>query len=172
VGSGVEISEQYGSNRGIFKFQIALKCPEMVRFARATHHSIRNIPKFPTHTRMLSYEAKIHFYLRKTRPPPHWQILEHGSLISTEEFKYFQKICLISGHKAHTIIENLENHEKSEIRIFRRAVISVPTRIWCSNLISELQIHSRSKSQKIMDFHILGNFTCNFDINFNFSPPD
>ena len=39
VGSGVEISEQYGSNMGIFKFQITLKCLEIVRFARATHHS-------------------------------------------------------------------------------------------------------------------------------------
>ena len=80
VGSGVEISEQYGSNRGIFKFQIALKCPEMVRFARATHHSIRNIPKFPTHTRMLAYEVKI-FFICKNRTP-HWQLLDHGSLLS------------------------------------------------------------------------------------------
>ena len=92
--------------------------------------------------------------------------------IWTEEFEYFQKICLISGHKAHTIFTNLENHGKSEIRIFRGAVISVQTRIWCSNLISELQIHSRSKSQKIMDFHILANFTCKFDLIFRISPPD
>ena len=41
----------------------------MDRFARATHHSIRNIPKFPTHTRMLAYEAKLFFICEKPGPP-------------------------------------------------------------------------------------------------------
>ena len=89
LGSGAEISEQYGSKLQNFKFEIASKCSESVRFARATHHSIRNIPKFPTHTRMLSSELKRIFYFRKT-VPPYLPVLDRASL--NMKFSKIQKI--------------------------------------------------------------------------------
>ena len=68
----------------------------MVRFARATHHSIRNIPKFPTHTRMLSSEVYGFFYFRKTVPPPYLPVLDRASLYLKNVFLtlYFDKYLI------------------------------------------------------------------------------
>ena len=61
-------------------FQNAGKSPDLLRFGRATHHSIENVSYFPTHTHMSSPEDPCTFHLRKTVPPSS-AVLDRSSLI-------------------------------------------------------------------------------------------
>ena len=90
LGIPVENSKQYGSKWHELLFRKARKSPESVLLGRATHHSIRNVSKFRTHTQMSSYEAKIFFNWKDRDSPSQWHFLDRASLMP--KFQFLLKI--------------------------------------------------------------------------------